>query len=829
MVDQMTGSRTTDRTDTTDTIDTAHTTDTADATGAAGTDRTPAPLHVLHVSKRMPRATGGDAVVVSHLRAAQERSGQRTSVLTSRVDEIDDAPGLYRSGLRLRQVELDRLGARRVLSLAITAVQAWFLLRRLRPDVVHVHAVDLGAALGPACTLLGIPRVITLHGTSIGNERFSSLKRRAEAALLRVGGYASVLTVDPTTVDAVAATGASDVRAVPNAVPLDAPERVAARRERSDAGGTRLLFVGRLEQVKGVDVALDALAGARQDVSLDVLGDGSQRASLQARAERLGVAQRVRFHGSASAEQVAAAMAEADALVLPSRYEGLALVLLEAWAARLPVITTDAGAVPALCHDGVDSLVVPIEDVTALASAMDAVAADPGAASERADRARATAEADHSYPGLAATVAQVYDRARSTSAGVSALVSNSIAQIGATAIMAASGALFWLIAARVYTAEDVGRATALISASSVISLISLAGFHNAFLRYLAPSSRRSAYLNTGLVTTLGASAALSALYLVLLPRIAPELEVVRENWWSAVGLVLVTCALSVNTTTDAAFMALRGARYNLLLDGIVQSGIRLVVLAPLAAVGYLGIFAASGVGTVIAAALSLVVLVRRFGYRPRAAISGDVLREAASYAAGNHVAYVLQVAPTLVIPILALNSLGAADAGYLYLAFTVANVFFGVAYAITSATFAETSYGEASLRSVLRSSGKVLTIALLPASLVVLVAAGWILSIFGPGYADGATGALRVFAASTLLVAAFDLATVVLRARERTAAHIGVQVVFCSSVIALAWAWQGAGPTGFAAAWLVGTAAGLAVAALAVGLSARTPSRKARS
>ncbi|PWJ55735.1 Glycosyltransferase involved in cell wall bisynthesis [Quadrisphaera granulorum] len=779
-------------------------------------------LHVLHVTKRMPSATGGDAVVVSELRRAQHAAGMTTSVLTSRCRDIDDAPGLHRTGLPLQQHQIDVISLRRIVSLLLTAVHAWFLVRRTRPDVVHVHTVDLGAAIAPACLLLGVPRVITLHGTSIGNAYFSPAKQRLEALLLRLGGYAEIMTVDPTTLPALREAGATAAKAVLNAVPLDQPSRLDAEAAAPGGEAAPLLFVGRLERVKGVDVLLDALAllaaGGRRP-RLDVVGEGSEREALVAQAARLGIAEQVRFLGRLDQPAVAELRRSASALVLPSRYEGLALVLLEAWASELPVVTSDAGAVPEVCRDGVDALVVPVDDAAALAGALERHLDDPAAAAQRARTARRTAQERHSYPALATALEDIYADARAAS-GSSALVVNSLAQVLATAAMAASGALFWFLCARLYPAHDVGLATALISASSVVSLASLAGFHTTFLRYLPGSAHRSRYLDTGFLVSAVTGVVLSIGLVLVLPEVAPELSRLRTDWTAAAAFVLVTVATSVNTLTDAAFMALRAAKYNLLFDGVLQSAGRLLGVALLASGGYLGIFSASGAGTLLATAASVVVLVRRFAYRPRGRIDISVLTHVRAYAAGNHLAFVVNLVPTLAIPVLALHQLGATQAAHLSMAFTVSNVFFGAAYAITAATFAEASYAEQPLAQVLRRSARVLAVVVVPATLIMVVFAGPLLSVFGPGYADGASTALVVFGLSTPLVAAYDLATVVLRSRQRSLPHVVVQSVYCVTVVGCIVAWRGAGPVGTAAAWATGTAVGLVAALIAV---ARTP------
>jgi glycosyltransferase involved in cell wall biosynthesis len=142
-------------------------------------------------------------------------------------------------------------------------------------------------------------------------------------------------------------------------------------------GARRLLAVGRLERQKGFDVLVDAVArsiAGGADLRLDICGEGTQRASLQARIERHGVAERIRLLGQR--DDVARRMLEADVLVHPARWEGFGLVLLEAMRAGLPVIATRVGAIPEVVADGVSGLLVEPDDAAGLAAALDLVATD---------------------------------------------------------------------------------------------------------------------------------------------------------------------------------------------------------------------------------------------------------------------------------------------------------------------------------------------------------------------------------------------------------------------------------------------------------------------
>ena len=151
--------------------------------------------------------------------------------------------------------------------------------------------------------------------------------------------------------------------------------------------------------MKGAPLLLDAvarLAAARPGLRLTLVGDGPERPALEARAAELGLGARVAFTGYLTQDQVADTLARADALALPSFAEGVPVVLMEAMATGLPVVTTRIMGIPELVEDGVSGLLVPPGDLDALTAALDRLAGDPAgaAAMGRAGRAKVAADYD---------------------------------------------------------------------------------------------------------------------------------------------------------------------------------------------------------------------------------------------------------------------------------------------------------------------------------------------------------------------------------------------------------------------------------------------------
>lgn len=138
-----------------------------------------------------------------------------------------------------------------------------------------------------------------------------------------------------------------------------------------------LLALGRLHVKKGFDVLLKALVDV-PDAFLWIAGEGELRDDLTALTDRLGLSERVRFLGWRYDRE--ALLATADLCVFPSRYEPFGTVTVEAWASRTPLVAAASAGPAGVIRDGEDALLVPIDDVGALAAAINRVLADPALA-----------------------------------------------------------------------------------------------------------------------------------------------------------------------------------------------------------------------------------------------------------------------------------------------------------------------------------------------------------------------------------------------------------------------------------------------------------------
>jgi glycosyltransferase involved in cell wall biosynthesis len=255
------------------------------------------------------------------------------------------------------------------------------LLGRLSARVVHVHGyrAAVNVALGPTAR----PTVCTFHGQGEPSWRSprvflkDRIYRGAEAlACHRRQAVVCFVTDDLRQRHAGRYRGLP-LRTVHNGLrPLErsvtpSPEPALVR------GRLHAIAAGRLTRVKGLEFAITALSllPAGHPWQLDLVGDGGLTPHLRALAARLGVDDRVTFHGFQ--RDVESLLTRSDALVMPSLHEGLPYTLLEAMSLGLPVIASAVGGLGEVLRDGQTGLLVPVGDARALAGALHRLGGDP--------------------------------------------------------------------------------------------------------------------------------------------------------------------------------------------------------------------------------------------------------------------------------------------------------------------------------------------------------------------------------------------------------------------------------------------------------------------
>jgi glycosyltransferase involved in cell wall biosynthesis len=291
-------------------------------------------------------------------------------------------------------------------------------LRRFRPDVIHAINPMLLAAGGVRhARRQEVPLVASYHANIPSYARYYGLGRLEPLGWRYVRWLHNAadlnLATSTATLGLLREHKIGRLALWPYGVEPEFVVRRAADpavRERLGGGHPErplLLYVGRLAKEKDV-AQLRALVDRRSDASLAIVGDGPLRSELEA----LFAGTPARFHGILRGDELAAAYANADVFVFPSRSETLGLVMLEAHTAGLPVVAADSAASRELVRHGVDGLRYDPDAPGSLAAAVDSILGDPELArsmSEQARAAVATASWEHATRILREHYADVLD------------------------------------------------------------------------------------------------------------------------------------------------------------------------------------------------------------------------------------------------------------------------------------------------------------------------------------------------------------------------------------------------------------------------------------
>jgi len=201
---------------------------------------------------------------------------------------------------------------------------------------------------------------------------------------------------------------------LPNFVSAAAAAPAPRRALSTPADASVVLALGRLHQNKAFDVLIQAMRRL-PDVYLWLAGEGPLEAELRQQAVHLGVAPRIRFLGWQ--EDPGALYAAADLVVCPSRIEPLGNVVLEAWARRKPIVAAAADGPKSLIRNGENGLLVPVDDVDALAGGINHVLSNRDLALTMTQAAHADFLANYSEPVVVQRYLEFFDKVANPSAG----------------------------------------------------------------------------------------------------------------------------------------------------------------------------------------------------------------------------------------------------------------------------------------------------------------------------------------------------------------------------------------------------------------------------
>lgn len=317
------------------------------------------PTRIIHVAETIK---GGIATYLRNVLPLQAvRFGRENILVMTPEDQVEELAGAN------VPIESFRHHGHRLITALAAARALHGRLRIFQPTLVHIHSSFAGLSCRPYLSLIPRrPRVVYCpHGWA-----FDRIARTTRFA-------ASVERLLALWADAIVCVSEAEQRAalrvgipayklhvvlngLPDLVPAPMDPFIA------DGGPLRLLFVGRFDRQKGFDILVGALRHVQREVQVDVFGE-----SVLGEGTTDELPGFVHLYGWQPFAEIAPFLQRCDALVMPSRWEGLGLSAIEAMRAGKAVIASRVGGLAEVVEDGITGRLVPPDDATALAQAID--------------------------------------------------------------------------------------------------------------------------------------------------------------------------------------------------------------------------------------------------------------------------------------------------------------------------------------------------------------------------------------------------------------------------------------------------------------------------
>jgi len=593
----------------------------------------------------------------------------------------------------------------------------------------------------------------------------------------------------------------------------------------------RFLFAGMVTERKGVDdlVAAFTVLPADLRATLTIAGACDDQA-LEARLRRAAAGDgRIRLRLERIPEdQLADLFAAADFVVLPFRRVTTSGSALLALSHGRPLIIPPT---PALADLPTPAVVRYDGTVTGLSAVLARAAAAPPLVVQGMSEAALAYAREHRWENIAATTYSEFEALLARPAGPvrsfisqklrrvrqDALYRGSLLLLANTVGLAGFGFLFWTLAARGYSPGAVGWLAGVTAGVNLLAAIATLGLPNTVIRHLARTANAHELVTVSVTAVALVGGALALLCLVLaaplLPGGGPDLGGSERGLLLVIALVVCT---AVGGTVDAGLIATR-AIGPLLIKNLVGSALKVAALLTLSRFGLAGLILAYGTGTIVSSALGAVALLRRLP-RDRAKLGAiPTLRRHLSFSSGNYLGTVFGILPSTVVPLEVLSISGSRQTAWFAVAFQLAGFINFIPSTAAQVTFAEAQRG--ALRKQLAKAIKAVYLLLLPAVAVALIAAPYLLHVFGSSYSDSATGCLRMLALSALVTGGNYLVDAALIARDRTSAYILMNAVNAVLVLVVVGILLPHGLTAGAAGWLIAQTLSLVIGVAVVATS----------
>lgn len=362
------------------------------------------------------------------------------------------------------------------------------------------------------------------------------------------------------------------------------------------------------------------------------------------------------------------------------------------------------------------------------------------------------------------------------------LYRNSIFLMLNSAFSALFGLLFWIVAARTMPSKDIGLATSAISAAALIIALSRLGLDQGLVRYLPGLTKKSDFYSAVTILTLILSLIITGVFLIGINVFSPVLSFLRDGYFLIIFLAFIAIN-SIYAIQNITFIAIRRADLSAIQN--ILLGLRIPAIILLAPFGVMGIFSAYGIAFLLTFIFGIFIL-QRYGLHFSKNFDTTSIKNIFKFSFGNYSAGIFTMAPITVIPIMIVNTIGAEEGAYFYVAYSIASLLFMIPNSVSTSLFVEGSHNLPLKENVVKSLRLTLTL-LLPSLILIFIFGDKILLLFSPEYSKGSFEMLQLLAASSIFSVVTSIFTSIKRIQKNIAIINFINLVLSAMIIGIGY------------------------------------------
>lgn len=348
------------------------------------------------------------------------------------------------------------------------------------------------------------------------------------------------------------------------------------------------------------------------------------------------------------------------------------------------------------------------------------------------------------------------------------LYKNSLFLMINSVLIALLGFVFWNITTKLFTLEEVGIATTLISAQSIIGLLASLGFSTSIIRFYSKTEKKDELINNCIFLNTISSLIIGTIFILGISIFSPKLSLTLSQ---KIIFILSSSIWTLFSTTNSIFIAQKKSKL-VLVKNLIFSLSKLLLPFVFITWGAYGIFNSLNIATLLALIFTLLAI----KYKPSFKLNKELIKNTFKFSFSNHISSIFNTSFGYITPLIITNLINPEVTALFYIPWMIGNILFFIPIAVSQSFLAENSQSD---DSDIKKSLKFTYLLSIPAIIITILISKYLLMIFNPEYVE-ATIFLQLIALSTLFYNYNSIKNAALNIK-----HKNRQLIISNSIIAI--------------------------------------------